>query len=90
MRINDRPVTLIGVMPETAPELDLDQSALWLPINQREYYFPASTFLRDWSTNNTAMYGRLKDGVSPAAAREMLRATMAAISREQPAHFERR
>ena len=88
VRINDRPVTLIGVMPKTAPELDLDQSALWLPINQRDYYFPASTFLRDWTSNNTAMYGRLKDGVSPAAAREMLRATMRAISQEQPAHFD--
>ena len=88
VRINGRPVTLIGVMPETAPELDLDQSALWLPINQREYYFPGSTFLRDWTSNNTAMYGRLKEGVSPAAAREMLRATMVAISQEQPAHFD--
>jgi macrolide transport system ATP-binding/permease protein len=88
VRINDRPVTLIGVMPKTAPELDLDQSALWLPINQRDYYFPASTFLRDWTSNNTAMYGRLKDGVSPAAAREMLRTTMRAISQEQPAYFD--
>ncbi len=88
VRINDRPVTLIGVMPKAAPELDLDQSALWLPINQRDYYFPGSTFLRDWTSNNTAMYGRLKDGVSPAAAREMLRATMGAISQEQPAHFD--
>ena len=88
VRINDRPVTLIGVMPKSAPELDLDQSAVWLPINQREYYFPGSTFLRDWTSNNTAMYGRLKDGVSPAAAREMLRATMVAICQEQPAHFD--
>jgi len=88
VRINDRPVTLIGVMPETAPELDLDQSALWLPINQREYYYPGSTFLSDWSSNNTAMYARLKDGVSPAAAREMLRAAMVALSQEQPAHFD--
>ena len=88
VRINDRPVTLIGVMPKTAPELDLNPPALWLPINQREYYFPGSTFLRDWTSNNTAMYGRLKDGVSPAAAREMLRATMTAISQEQPAHFD--
>ena len=88
VRINDRAVTLIGVMPETAPELDLDQSAIWLPINQREYYYPGSTFLHDWSANNTAMYARLKDGISPVAAREMLRATMAAIHQEQPAHFD--
>jgi predicted permease len=88
VRINDREATLIGVMPKTAPELDLDESALWLPIHQREYYYPGSPFLRDWTSNNTAMYGRLKDGVSPAAAREMLRATMVAVSQEQPADFD--
>lgn len=88
IRINDRPVTLIGVMPETFPELDLDRSAVWLLINQRDYYFPNSTFLTDWGSNTVAMYGRLKDGVTPAAARDSLRSAMAALHREQPAHFD--
>jgi predicted permease len=86
-RVNDRPVTLIGVMPETFPELDLDQSAIWLPINQREIYFPNATFLTDWSTNNVAMYGRLKDGITPEQARESLRPIVGTLQREQPAHF---
>ena len=30
------------------------------------------------------MYGRLRDGVSPAAAREALRSTMQAIAAERP------
>ena len=34
------------------------------------------------------MYGRLKDGVSPAAARDMLRAAMTALRTQQPEHFE--
>jgi predicted permease len=86
-RVNDRPVTLIGVMPESFPELDLDQSAVWLPINQRDIYFPNTTFFTDWGTNNVAMYGRLKDGVTPAQARESLRPVVAMLHREQPAHF---
>ena len=88
IRINDRPATLIGVMPETFPELDLDASAVWLSITQRDYYFPNSTFLTDWGSNNVAMYGRLKDGVTAAAARESLRAVIATFHREQPAHFD--
>jgi predicted permease len=86
-RVNGRPVTLVGVMPETFPELDLDQSAIWLPITQRNVFFPNNTFLTDWSTNNVAMYGRFKDGVTPAQARESLRAVVAMLHREQPAHF---
>ena len=87
-RVNDRPVTVIGVMPETFPELDLDQSAIWLPINQRGVYLPDTSFFTDWSTNNVAMYGRLKDGVTPAQARESLRSIVGVLHREHPAHFE--
>jgi predicted permease len=86
-RVNDRPVTVIGVLPEAFPELDLDQSAIWLPINQRDIYFPNTTFLTDWGTNNVAMYGRLKDGITPAQARESLRPVFGSLHREQPAHF---
>ncbi len=85
VHLNKRPATLVGIMPAEFPGLDLNQSSVWLPINQREYYYPDSAFLSAWD-NNTGMYGRLRDGVSPAAAREMLRATMAAIHKEQPEH----
>jgi predicted permease len=86
-RVNNRPVTLVGILPETFPELDLDQSAIWLPINQRDIYFPNTTFLTDWSTNNVAMYARLKDGITPAQARESLRPIVGALHREQPTYF---
>ena len=86
-RVNARPVTLIGVMPEQFPELDLDQSEVWLPINQRGVYFPGTTFFSDWGTNNVAMYGRLKDGVTKAEARESLKSVVATLHRDHPAHF---
>jgi predicted permease len=87
IRLNNRPVMLIGVLGEDFPELDLDTSAVWLAINQRDYYFPNSTFLADWGSNNVAMYGRFKDGVTPAAVRASLRAVMASFHREHPGHF---
>lgn len=88
IRVNGRPVTLIGVMPDKFPELDLDESAAWLLMTQRDYYFPNDKFLTDWSTNNVAMYGRLKDGVTPAMARDNLRSTVAMLHREHPGEFD--
>ena len=46
--------------------------------------FPDSAFLRSWETETTGLYGRLKEGVSPEAARESLRALMAALREQQP------
>jgi predicted permease len=88
IRVNNQPVTVIGVMPERFPELDLDASAVWLPINQRDYYFPNSTFLTDWGTNNIAMYGRFKDGMSQADVRESVRGVVASLHRERPEYFD--
>lgn len=86
VRVNDRPVTIAGVMPERFPGLDLDQPDVWMPITQREYYYPDSPLLRAWDADGTTMYGRLKAGVSPAVARDRLRAALAALHREQPQH----
>ena len=75
-------------MPPEFPGIGLDLPGVWLPINQHAYYYPDSSFLHDWDKNNTTMYGRLKEGVSPAAARDMLRAAIMALRTQQPAHFE--
>ena len=87
VHLNKRAATLVGIMPAEFPGIGLDLPGVWLPINQRDYYYPDSPFLREWDQNNTAMYGRLQDGVSPAAARDMLRASMAALHEQQPEHF---
>ena len=58
-------------------------------LNQRDYFFPDSPFLREWDAKQHAMYGRLKDGVSPAAARESCARLMAALHQQQPEHFEK-
>jgi predicted permease len=82
--VNRYPVTIIGV---TAPEFagtDLDQPKMWLVIEQREQVFPDSPFLRSWTVDNTAIYGRLKSGVTPEAVRESMRALMTGLRRERP------
>ncbi len=88
VHLNNRAATLVGIMPPEFPGIGLDLPGVWLPINQHAYYYPDSAFLHEWDKNNTTMYGRLKDGVSPAAARDMLRAAMTALRTQQPEHFE--
>lgn len=84
VKINRIPVTIIGVTSREFKGPELDQPAVWLVMEQREHFFPGSSFLRAWDTDNTRMFGRLKDGVSPATARESLRALMRRLHEQRP------
>jgi predicted permease len=84
VKINKIPVTVIGITAREFRGLALDQPAIWLVMEQREHFYPDSTFLRAWDSDNTNMYGRLKEGVSPAAARDSLRALMRHLHEQRP------
>jgi macrolide transport system ATP-binding/permease protein len=88
VRINDRPATVIGVAPKHFPGLELDDPQVWLLAHQIEYFNPTIPFTHEWSAHNTQLYGRLKPGVSPAAASEGLRGTIQELARLRPAEFE--
>lgn len=81
--IDRKPVRIIGIAPAAIPGLELDVPDVFVPIRQREYFYPESTFLRDWSGYAVAMYGRLRPGVSADAARESLRQTMQAMAAQR-------
>lgn len=84
--IDRHPVTIAGVAPAALPGLDYNVPDIFVPIAQREYFYPESALLRAWDGdgNGVDMYGRLRAGVSPAAAREALRSTMQAMAAERP------
>jgi predicted permease len=82
--IDRRPVTIVGVAPADFPELELDDTVVWIPIAQREYFYPTNDFLRTWAALNTQALGRLRPGVSITAAQENLRGVMAALSDAHP------
>ena len=84
VRINRTPVTIVGITSPAFTGVELDQPAIWLVVDQREHFYPESPFLRAWDTDNVNMYGRLKDGVSPAAVRESLRALMRRLHEQRP------
>lgn len=84
VQVNRLPVTVIGITAREFVGTDNDQPSVYLVLDQREAVFPDSGFLRSWETETTTLYGRLKDGVSPEAARESLRGLMAALRQQQP------
>jgi predicted permease len=87
VRVNDRPVTLIGVAPRGFTGLRLSDTAIWLLIHQRDDVNAGSRFTEDWAAHSTQLYARLKPGVTLAAAREGLRATAQELAQLQPGHF---
>ena len=88
VHVNGRPAAILGVAPEGFPGLRLAGTQVWLPIEQTAYFNPGSDFEREWRANNTQLYARLRDGISPAAAQAALRATVAELARVRPADFE--
>jgi putative ABC transport system permease protein len=81
--VDRKPVTIVGIAPAALPNLEGGVHDVYIPVRQREYFYPESKLLRDWSVSGVAMYGRLRDGMSPDAARESLRTTMQAASAER-------
>ncbi len=78
--IDRRPFTVVGVAPRALPGLDFDVPAVYVPILQREYLYPESDVLRAWDSGTVAMYARVHPGLSRAAVRDSLRATMQAAA----------
>lgn len=88
VRLNGRVATVVGVAPASFPDADLDNPQLWLLTHQIDYFEPGTTFADDWRGHSTELYGRLRPGVSPAAAKEGLRPALAALARARPQEFK--
>ena len=82
--IDRKPVLIAGVTSKMFPGLDFSVPACFIPITQREYFYPQSAFLRAWNSSTVDMYGRFREGLSTPAVREGLRVTVQAASREHP------
>ena len=87
--MNNRAATLVGVMPPEFPGIGLNLPDVLLPINQRDYYYPDSPFLRAWDDEQ-------HDDVRAIERRRLARPrharccapTMPALRTQQPEHFE--
>lgn len=69
IRLNKKPVTVIGVLSSFSPSLDGTDANIYLPIGKQPFFVEGSTALTDTSDNGTVrMWGRLAPEVSAKAA----------------------
>ncbi len=85
IRINDRPITIVGVAPEgfqgTITMLTFD---IWVPATMAPVLFTGSTQLTDRSARGYAVLGRLAGGATATGAGRELVGEMARLARLYP------
>jgi predicted permease len=88
-RINNRPVRIVGVLPYGfARNLFGRRSDLWLSVSMRPLVVPAAPPLQqDFSHASEVLFGKLRAGVSLAAAEAELTSLTRELAREQPLYF---
>src|ERR1051325_8858326 len=86
--LNDRPFTVIGVLPEGFRGLSFT-AELWVPVSMMSVDNPVS-LLTNRGTRWLGALGRLRDGVSRADAERDLDAVAARLARQYPEFNERR
>ncbi len=62
VRLNRRPVTVVGVEPYGFPSLDGQGAEVWLPITQQPYLVEGSKVLTEVSDASVRVWGRLAAG----------------------------
>ena len=65
IRVNGKPLRVVGVMPRSAEIRD----EVWMPLVRQPYVVEGSTLLTDWSSA-LDLYGRLRPGVTPQASQQ--------------------
>jgi predicted permease len=86
IRLNDKPVTVVGVATAAFSGLSLDSPELWLPIAQQPYLVTGSKLLTEYSVEGSgvSVWGRLRPGRTPKAAEEELRSLAASLRTAHP------
>ena len=84
IRLNNKPVTVIGIASSKFSGLSVNDPDAWLPINKQPYFVSGSHLLTDFSVDSfgVTMFGRLKHGVT-ASASEIELGLLAAQLRKQ-------
>jgi predicted permease len=84
IRLNKKPVTVIGVTPFDFATLGGQHPDLWMPMLEQPYFIEHSSVLRDWTNSSVRMWGRLAPGVTAAAAAQELRSLTNDLRRQHP------
>jgi predicted permease len=90
VRINGRPATVIGVLEKDYHAISIEDSQMWVPVEQHNYFFPDASFTSSWENPFLVrQYARLKPDVSVIDVRESLRSVIDELALQQPERFGR-
>ncbi len=86
IRLNNKPITVIGVASDEFGGLSLDMPDLWAPITQQPYLVTGSQLLTDFSVGGSGvrMFGRLQPGMIPKVAENELRSLAVQLHKQHP------
>jgi predicted permease len=85
VHINQKPATVIGVLPASFVALGHAHPDVWLPITQVGYFIEGNTTLTDNSASGgVEMWGRLAPGISPKVAEQELLSLTNQLRKQHP------
>lgn len=91
IRLNDRPVTIVGVVSLMFSGLRMSQPDVWLPLEQQPYFVSGSQLLRNFSADGSDagrdgvdVWARLRTGYPPNAAMDELRGLASELHSQYP------
>ncbi len=89
IRLNDKPVRVVGIAPAQFGGLVQQPAPVWMAISQYPYLTGDSRGLADFGTQRTFLLGRLKPGVSVEAAEAQFRALTGQLRKQEPQYVDR-
>ena len=85
IRMNNRSAIVLGVVPpDIMPHND---TMVWMSITQIDYFMPGIELKTSWSLRSVQVYGRLRPGITIAAARQRMQPAMNELIRQHPKAF---
>jgi predicted permease len=88
VHINSEAVQIVGVAPYTFDGLSPRRTAVWFPVAKRPLLMKGSLPVQqDFSRSSETLYGKLKPGVSQAAAEAELTALTRELTARHPGSF---
>lgn len=84
VRINGRPFTVAGVLPESFVGLTGRAAQAWIPITKQPYAFPGSDLLTSYTDNPVTFFARMKPGLTLRAVQDGLKPAASALQKRGP------
>ncbi len=85
IHLNNKPVTVVGIIRRNFGGLTLSNPDVWIPIKQQPYFIAGSRLLKDYDYADGAdVWGRLGPGVTISAAQQELSQLAAQLYKQHP------